>query len=365
MGKVQSRGHRRKVHPTRRTMVEEVWDRQQGTSSPEVEYMGTVSEGAEITSASQSETVPHPTDDPQHGSGIAEPGEDNSLISAGYAHAQASAQSLAYMRHYHEYPGMAANYGYPMYPSSWVYPGVPYPPPVPNTGNRENESHWQGASSTSGSSTKLWRPYADHGATETEITSRKRRAEERSPRRQDPSPAMGAQKATPTADRYWTDAFRNPAISEPAPTVWLDTTILSPACKVREPYDDHVIHLMSSQRVRIGAWRTRSVKTDIHFYFRMHIYGEIRPSYRAMQCHASLVVEVQWVPSIPPDGVMVTVHNASDGTLILRLGDEIAELLVLQALIPKFVLHYAKPTRSNRITPCRPAPRDGEDSTDV
>ena len=200
MGKVQSRGHRRKVHPTRRTMVEEVRDRQQGTSSPEVEYMGTVSEGAEITSASQSETVPHPTDDPQHGSGIAEPGEDNSLISAGYAHAQASAQSLAYMQHYHEYPGMVANYGYPMYPSSWVYPGVPYPPPVPNTGNRENESHWQGASSTSGSSTKLWRPYADHGATETEITSRKRHAEEWSPRRQDPSPAMGAQKATPTAD---------------------------------------------------------------------------------------------------------------------------------------------------------------------
>ena len=97
MGKVQSQGHRRKVHPTRRTMVEEVRDRQQGTSSPEVEYMGTVSEEAEITSASQSETVPHPTDDPQHGSGITEPGEDNSLISAGYAHAQASAQSLAYM----------------------------------------------------------------------------------------------------------------------------------------------------------------------------------------------------------------------------------------------------------------------------
>ena len=78
-------------------MVEEVRDTRQGTSSPEVEYMGTVSEGAEITSTSQSETVPHPTDDPQHGSGIAEPGEDNGLISAGYAHAQASAQSLAYM----------------------------------------------------------------------------------------------------------------------------------------------------------------------------------------------------------------------------------------------------------------------------
>ena len=71
------------------------------------------------------------------------------------------------------------------------------------------------------------------------------------------------------------------------------------------------------------------------------------------------------MPSIPPDGVMVTVHNASDGTLILCPGDEIAELLVLQALIPKFVLHYAKPARLNRTTPCRPAPRDGEDSTDV
>ena len=153
-------------------MVEEVWDRQQGTSSPEVEYMGTVSEGAEITSASQSEIVPNSIDDPQHGSGITEPGEDNCLISAGYAPAQASAQSLAYMRHYHESPGMAANYGYPMYPSSWVYPGVPYQPPVLNPGNRANESHWQGASSTSGSSTKLWRPYADHGATETETTSR-------------------------------------------------------------------------------------------------------------------------------------------------------------------------------------------------
>ena len=65
------------------------------------------------------------------------------------------------------------------------------------------------------------------------------------------------------------------------------------------------------------------MKTDIHFYFRTHIYGEIWPSRQAMQCHASLVVEV-----------MVTVHNASDGTLILRPGDEIAELLVLQALIP-------------------------------
>ena len=107
------------------------------------------------------------------------------------------------------------------------------------------------------------------------------------------------------------------------------------------------------------------MKTDIHFYFRMRIYREIWPSHQAMQCHALLVVEVQRVPSIPPDGVMVTVHNVSDGTLILHLGDEIAELLVLQALIPKFVLHYAKPTRSNQITPCRPAPRDGEDSTDV
>ena len=327
--------------------------------------MGTVSEGAEITSASQSETVPNSTDDPWHGSGIAEPGEDNSLISAGYAHAQASAQSLAYMRHYHEYPGMAANYGYPMYPSSWVYPGVPYPQPVPKPGNRETESHWQGASSTSGSSSKLWQPYADHGATETETTSRKRHAEEWSPRHQDPSPAVGAQRAAPATDQYWTDAFRNQAISEPAPMVCLDTTILSPACKVHEPYDDHVIHLMSSQRVRMGAWRTRSVKTDIHFYFRNRIYGEIQHSHRAMQCHASLVVEVQRMPSIPPDGVMVTVHNASDGTLILRSGDEIAELLVLQALIPKFVLHYAKPTRSNQITPCRLAPHDGEDSTDV
>ena len=178
---------------------------------------------------------------------------------------------------------MAANYGYPMYPSSWVYPGVPYPQPVPKPGNRETESHWQGASSTSGSSSKLWQPYADHGATETETTSRKRHAEEWSPRHQDPSPAVGAQRAAPATDQYWTDAFRNQAISEPAPMVCLDTTILSPACKVHEPYDDHVIHLMSSQRVRMGAWRTRSVKTDIHFYFRNRIYGEIQHSHRAMQ----------------------------------------------------------------------------------
>ena len=84
-----------------------------------------------------------------------------------------------------------------------------------------------------------------------------------------------------------------------------------------------------------------------------------------MQCHALLVVEVQQVPSIPPDGVEVTVHNVTDGTLILHPGDEIAELLVLQALIPKFILHYAKPVRLNRTTPCRLAPHDGEDSTDV
>lgn len=107
------------------------------------------------------------------------------------------------------------------------------------------------------------------------------------------------------------------------------------------------------------------MKTDIHFCFRSRMYGEIRPSRHAMQCHASLVVEVQRLPAIPPDGVMVTVHNASDGLLILRPGDEIAELLVLQALIPKFVIHHAKNDRSTRTTPGQQVPRDVEDSTDA
>ena len=86
--------------------MEEDQGRQQGTSSPEVEYIGTANDGVDITSASQSETVQDSTDDLQHRMGIAEQGENNSLISAGYADAQAP--SLAYMRQYHEYPGMSA-----------------------------------------------------------------------------------------------------------------------------------------------------------------------------------------------------------------------------------------------------------------
>ena len=84
-----------------------------------------------------------------------------------------------------------------------------------------------------------------------------------------------------------------------------------------------------------------------------------------MQRHASLVMEVQQLPANPPDGVMVTVYNASDGILILRLGDEIAELVVLQALIPKFVIHHAKNDRSTRTTPGQLVPCHVEDSTDA
>ena len=343
--------------------MEEDQGRQQGTSSPEVEYMGTVNDGVETTLASQSETVQDSTDDLQHRMGIAEQGEDNSLISAGYADAQAP--SLAYMWQYHEYPGMSAHYGYPIYPSFWIYPSMSHPPPLTSAGQKEKGSHWKGASSSSGSSSKLWRPYANDGATKAKPTSRKRCAEEQAPSRKDPSPVSGAQRTKPTVARGRANASRSKPNSVHAPTVWLNTTILSSACKVREPYDDHVIHLMSSQRVRIGAWRTRSVKTDIHFCFRSRIYGEIRPSRRAMQHHGSLVVEVQWLPAIPPDGVMVTVHNASDGLLILRPGDEIAELVVLQALIPKFVIHHARNDRSTRTTPGQPVPRDVEDSTDA
>ena len=113
------------------------------------------------------------------------------------------------------------------------------------------------------------------GATETETTSRQRCAEEGSPRHQDPSPAVGAQRAAPATDRYWTDAFWNQAISEPAPSVWLDTTILSAACKVHEPYDEHVIHLMSSQRVRIGAWRTRQTFTSTSEHVSMGKFGPV------------------------------------------------------------------------------------------
>ena len=57
------------------------------------------------------------------------------------------------------------------------------------------------------------------------------------------------------------------------------------------------------------------------------------------------------MPSIPPDGVMVTVLNVSDGTLILCPGDEIAELLVLQALIPKFHTPLCK---TNKVKPNNP-----------
>ena len=69
--------------------MEEDQGRQQGTSFPEVEYMGTVHDGVDTTLASQSETVQDSTDDLQHQMGIAEQGDNNSLISAGYADAQA------------------------------------------------------------------------------------------------------------------------------------------------------------------------------------------------------------------------------------------------------------------------------------
>ena len=325
--------------------------------------MGTVNDGVDTTPASWSETVQDSTDDLQHRMGIAEQGENNSLISAGYSDAQAP--SLAYMRQYHEYPGMSAHYRYPIYPSSWMYPSMSHPPPLTSASQKENGSHWRGASSSSGSSSKLWQPYANDGATKAKPTSRKRRAEERAPSHKDPSPVSGVHRTQPTVARGRANASRSKPNSEHAPTVWLNTTILSSACKVCEPYDDHVIHLMSSQIVHIGAWRTRSVKTDIHFCFRSCIYGEIRPSHRTMQCHASLVVEVQRLPAIPPDGVMVTVHNASDGILILHPRDEIAELVVLQALIPKFVIHHAKNDKSTWTTPGQPVPRDVEDSTDA
>ena len=50
--------------------------------------MGTVNDGVDTTSASQSETVQDSTDDLQNQMGIAEQGENNSLISAGYVDAQ-------------------------------------------------------------------------------------------------------------------------------------------------------------------------------------------------------------------------------------------------------------------------------------
>ena len=124
--------------------------------------MGTVNDGVDTTSASQSETVQDSTDDLQHRMDIAERGENDSLISAGYADTQAP--SLAYMQQYHEYPGMSAHYGYPIYPSSWLYSSMSYPPPLTKAGQKENGSHWKGASSSSGSSSKLWRPYANDGA---------------------------------------------------------------------------------------------------------------------------------------------------------------------------------------------------------
>ena len=158
--------------------------------------MGTVHDGVNTTLASQSETVQDSTDDLQHQMGIAEQGDNNSLISAGYADAQAP--SLAYMRQYHEYPGMSAHYGYPIYPSSWIYPSMSQLPPLTSAGQKENGSHWKGASSSSGSSLKLWRPYANDGATKEKPTSRKRQAEDQAPSHKDPSPVSGAQRTQTT-----------------------------------------------------------------------------------------------------------------------------------------------------------------------
>ena len=84
-----------------------------------------------------------------------------------------------------------------------------------------------------------------------------------------------------------------------------------------------------------------------------------------MQQYPSLVVERQRIPFIPNDGVTVTVHNASHDTLTLCPGVEIADLVILQALVPKFVLCYAKREHAYWTSSHWPGPRDGDDSTDV
>ena len=366
MGKVQSRSSRRRVRPSQHTMREDRNERK-GASSPEIDVGTELRIAVETSSTSQPDPVLNSREVPPSGASLVGPRDSPSLSSANYPLAPTPYPS-SYYQGYSDATSLATNYGYSMYPPGWVYPGMALPTTTPVTHltiGRENEPDWRGASANTVSSTKIWKPYVDDVKQEEDTTPRKRRAEEWSPRCRDVSLTEGMPRADPSPNRSWLDNVRKYRCSEPDNTVWLDTTILSSACKVREPYDDdHVIHLMAAQRVRVGPWRTRSVRTDIYFCFPKRMYGEIRPSLRAMQHHPSLVVEIQRVPVIPPDGVMVTIHNASNDTLTLRPGDEIAELTVLQALIPRFVLHYAKKDRARTPT-CRSRPRDGEDSTDV
>ena len=62
---------------------------------------------------------------------------------------------------------------------------------------------------------------------------------------------------------------------------------------------------------------------------------------KAMWENPSLVVPPQKILFVPNDGVTVTVQNASRDTLTLRPGVEIANLTIVQPLVPKFVLHNA------------------------
>ena len=168
------------------------------------------------------------------------------------------------------------------------------------------------------------------------------------------------------SDRSWLDAIWSHQQPDLDNVIWLETTFLSSACRVREPSDDHVINLKSAYRVRIGAWRTRAVKTDIHFYLPGLVYGKVQSCPKAMRENPSLVVPPQKILFVPNDGVTVMVQNASRDTLTLRPGVEIANLTIVQPLVPKFVLCNAnKRDCDSWMPPGQVRQRDGDDSTDV
>ena len=255
-----------------------------------------------------------------------------------------------------------SGYNYPMYSSSWLYSGmtVPPPPPPSTTTDQEIEPDRQGTSTTSTmAASSLWQPYA--GPTHWE-----RRVGDRSPRHHDVSPMDDVQWREQASDRSWLDAFQNYPRPDFDNVTWLETTFLSSACRVCEPSDDHVINLKSAQRVQIGAWRSRAVKTDIHFYLPGLVYGEVQPCPKAMQENTSLVVPQQKILFVPNDGVTVTVQNASRNTLTLRPGVEIADLIIVQLLVPKFVLQNTNKRDRDSWTPLRQRrPCDGDNSMEV
>lgn len=337
-----------------------------GRRSPDVEYAKTVDDRPSTPSTPQLRQASDPADAPHRVDSTNGLGENVSMGTVSYPQTPTPIPAYSYHQPCNEYPGMTSSYGYSMYPASYLYPGVALPPP-PLVRDGDSEQDWRGAStmSTHSTSTRLWRPHTDNGSREMASTPYEKRTEDRSPRRREVSPMDDAPRREQASDRSWLDAVRSRQRPDCDNVIWLQTTILSSACKIREPYDDHVIHLLSAQRVRIGAWRTRSVKTDIYFYFPEHTYGEVQPSPQAMLQHPSLVVERQRIPFIPNDGVTVMVHNASQDTLTIRPGAEIAHLVILQALVPKFVVRYAKRDHAHRTTDRRSGPRDGDDSTDV